>query len=215
MTLADAPKSKRKPGRPRASDVPSKRNAVLMAAINEFGTRGFDGASLSKIAKVAGGDTNLTRYYFGSKEDLWKAALLHIVETFNAELEEIDAREFNSATEKLKHIIRWFIAISAEWPQLSRLVIFEGFEESSRSEFIGENVMQNFFRMLNELSAEAYLEGSLPQVPTRSLFFTITHAGSMPMALPALTSKLPGGPIASNECVNEHADALIRMLFRG
>ena len=43
----------------------------------------------------------------------------------------------------------------------------------------------------------------------RTIFFMITHGGSFPMALPALTNAFPGGDISKLANLTAHAEALI------
>src|SRR5262249_41420385 len=51
------------------------REAILTAARREFGARGFDGATVRAIATAAGVDPALVMYFFGSKEQLFLAAI--------------------------------------------------------------------------------------------------------------------------------------------
>jgi AcrR family transcriptional regulator len=57
------------------------RNRLLTAAIDAFGRKGYDGASIREIAAAA--DTNLAgiAYHFGGKDKLYRACLSHIVST--------------------------------------------------------------------------------------------------------------------------------------
>ena len=58
--------------RPGASDT---RTRVLQAARTSFGERGFDGATIRDIALRAGVDPALVHHYFGSKQQLFVAAM--------------------------------------------------------------------------------------------------------------------------------------------
>jgi AcrR family transcriptional regulator len=51
------------------------RAAILAAARAAFAERGFDGASLREIAAAAGVDQALIHHYFGSKQQLFVAAM--------------------------------------------------------------------------------------------------------------------------------------------
>ena len=57
------------------SDGNSTRAAILAAARAEFSTQGLSGARVKKIAEQAGVNKQLIYYYFGSKDDLYRAAL--------------------------------------------------------------------------------------------------------------------------------------------
>ena len=58
--------------RPGASDT---RVRVLQAARTSFGERGFDGATIRDIALRAGVDPALVHHYFGTKQQLFVAAM--------------------------------------------------------------------------------------------------------------------------------------------
>jgi AcrR family transcriptional regulator len=53
------------------------REQILAAARQSFARRGFDGTSLRAVAAKAGVDPALVRRFFGSKEDLLVAVLMH------------------------------------------------------------------------------------------------------------------------------------------
>ncbi|GGS19464.1 TetR/AcrR family transcriptional regulator [Streptomyces nojiriensis] len=75
----DAPKPRRRgPGRPRqdeADDGPGTQERIRLAAREVFAERGYDKTSVRGIAKVAGVDPALVHHYFGTKDDLFAAAI--------------------------------------------------------------------------------------------------------------------------------------------
>lgn len=64
---------RRGPG--RRPGAPDTRGEVLSAARVEFGERGYDGATIRGIAGRAGVDSALVHHYFGSKEQVFVAAM--------------------------------------------------------------------------------------------------------------------------------------------
>ena len=213
MPTAKAP-PQRKPGRPKGAKGPDLKQALLVAAIDLFAQRGFDGVSLSQIAGQADVDIALTRYYFGSKDQLWEAAMMLLAERFAAEITLAISKQQESQEGSLKKTIRAFVLASACWPQVSRIIVFDGNKEDQRGRFIAKNMVTPFYLILSDLIATAVSQGSIPNVSPRTIFFMITHGGSFPMALPALTNALPGGDIESTEGLNAHAEAIIALLFR-
>jgi len=205
---------RRSPGRPAGGNGSNRKSELLQAAIVLFGARGFDGVSLSQIAQRAGSDVGLTRYYFGSKAKLWEAAMEHLAERF-AETLALSSRleDRLTKTEALKIAIRGFIAASAAWPQVSRIIVFDGDKNDPRGKFIAKRFVTPFFVFLADLIAGAKTEGTIPTVSDRTLFFMITHGASFPMALPILTNALPGGDINSPAALEAHAEAIIDLLF--
>lgn len=68
------PTPKRRRGRPRTGESDA-RERILSAAIEEFGEQGYDGATMRAIAARAGVDSALVHHHFGSKADLFAAAV--------------------------------------------------------------------------------------------------------------------------------------------
>lgn len=209
-----ATKQKRKPGRPKAEPDRDKRQDLLTAALHAFGSRGFDGVSLGQIAGDAGVDIALTRYYFGSKDALWRAVIDHLSQTLAGELQERLSSVEGSATDRMKAVIRWFVDISARVPELSRIIVFEGNNEGSRGDYVTSHLVQPFYALMAELIAGAQAEGTIGDIAPRTLFFMITHGGSFPMALPALTNAFPGGNISDAKALDAHADTIISLIFK-
>ncbi|MBL5973715.1 MAG: TetR/AcrR family transcriptional regulator [Candidatus Leucobacter sulfamidivorax] len=62
----------RERGRPKGGS--DSRGRILAAALEEFGERGYDGATIRSIAARAGVDSALVHHYFGTKADLFAEA---------------------------------------------------------------------------------------------------------------------------------------------
>lgn len=66
-----------------------KKETILRAAGEEFGTRGFVGASLNKIIEKAGISKGATYYYFDDKADLYATVVDHVVDEMMALVDDI------------------------------------------------------------------------------------------------------------------------------
>ena len=67
--------------RPRFHNLDAaKREQILEAASEEFGTRGFEGASINRIIDKAGISKGAAYYYFDDKSDLYVTALQSALE---------------------------------------------------------------------------------------------------------------------------------------
>ena len=62
-------------GPPRKRDAERTRTALLDAAERVFGEHGYDGASIAAIAAAAGFSRGTPGYFFGSKDELYRAVL--------------------------------------------------------------------------------------------------------------------------------------------
>lgn len=63
------------PRRGRRPGAPDTRAAILAAARELFAAQGYAGTSVRAVAGAAGVDASLVHHYFGSKDDLFVAAL--------------------------------------------------------------------------------------------------------------------------------------------
>lgn len=66
-------KPTRRRGRPRG--VSDSRARIIAAAVDDFGEKGYDGATIRSIAARAGVDSALVHHYFGTKADLFAEAV--------------------------------------------------------------------------------------------------------------------------------------------
>ncbi|MGP4003296.1 TetR/AcrR family transcriptional regulator [Streptomyces sp. 8N706] len=69
------PRKRGRPARTEAVEGPGTRDRILTAARTEFAARGYDRTSIRSIAKAAGVDPALVHHYFGTKEQIFAAAV--------------------------------------------------------------------------------------------------------------------------------------------
>ncbi|EST30351.1 TetR family transcriptional regulator [Streptomyces roseochromogenus] len=65
----------RRRGRPPRTESAGTRDRILTAARGEFSERGYEKTSVRGIAKAAGVDSALVHHYFGTKEQVFEAAI--------------------------------------------------------------------------------------------------------------------------------------------
>lgn len=77
MSPQDPPAAPRRRGRPSRTDAETApaRDRILSAARTEFAERGYDKTSVRSIGKAAGVDPALVHHYFGTKDEVFAAAI--------------------------------------------------------------------------------------------------------------------------------------------
>ncbi|EGX55064.1 transcriptional regulator [Streptomyces zinciresistens K42] len=75
MTDSPGGSGSRRRGRPPRTESAGTRDRILAAAREEFAERGYDKTSVRGIAKSAGVDSALVHHYFGTKEQVFEAAV--------------------------------------------------------------------------------------------------------------------------------------------
>lgn len=74
-TDGPAPRRRGRPSRTAKGAGPDARTRILEAARTEFAERGYDKTSMRGIAKAAGVDAALVHHYFGTKDEVFAAAI--------------------------------------------------------------------------------------------------------------------------------------------
>ncbi|MFE6713687.1 TetR family transcriptional regulator [Streptomyces sp. NPDC057695] len=70
-----APRRRGRPSRTEEDSGPGARERILEAARAQFAERGYDKTSVRGIAKAAGVDAALVHHYFGTKDEVFAAAI--------------------------------------------------------------------------------------------------------------------------------------------
>lgn len=109
------------------------RERLIRAAIGSFARLGFDGASLRMIAQEAGVAFQLIAYYFGSKEDLWSAAVDRLFDERRKATKAAFSPARNYETQ-LRSWLQTTIAFHQEHPELRQIVCQEYMADSRRYE---------------------------------------------------------------------------------
>lgn len=74
----------------RSRDPERTKGQILEAALTEFAAHGYDGAKIQKIAQRAACNPRLIYHYFGSKDELYLAALRHIYAEIRAKESDLN-----------------------------------------------------------------------------------------------------------------------------
>ncbi|MGR6875539.1 TetR family transcriptional regulator [Bifidobacterium angulatum] len=92
-----------------------RRTAILNAAVESFGTLGYYGTSLQKIATMVGLTKAGVLHYVGSKEGLLTTVLN---EMYDRETEDVTANMVHEAEPLIADMWRRVVAINAKRPKL-------------------------------------------------------------------------------------------------
>ncbi|WP_425040830.1 choline-binding transcriptional repressor BetI [Primorskyibacter sp. S187A] len=101
---------------PKLGMEPLRRAALVEATIAEIGHEGSLDVTVGKIAKRAGVSSGLAHHYFGGKDDLFLAAMAHILAGFRDEV-RAELRGAHSPRARLEALIRASFAPSCFEPQ--------------------------------------------------------------------------------------------------
>ncbi|MEG8281107.1 TetR/AcrR family transcriptional regulator [Streptomyces sp. AHA2] len=98
----------RRRGRPPRTESAGTRDRILTAARDEFSARGYEKTSVRGIAKTAGVDSALVHHYFGTKEQVFEAA---VTQSFGPALQAPEAIEEGPLDGVGERLARFFFGV--------------------------------------------------------------------------------------------------------
>ncbi len=169
-------KTKRKIAPRRRRDAAATREALLSAGADLFAQRGFDGATIGRIARLAKANTAMISYYFGGKKGLYHAILTDSFSLAQERLRILRSTPL-SAENRFKQFVEAWSGFMARRPALPAMIVRElvsggrliddrvfpyflsilGFVK----EVIEQGVKDGRFRPVNPLMTHISLMGSL------------------------------------------------------
>src|SRR4051812_24015069 len=99
-----------------------KKEHIMNVAIELFGEKGFEGASIRDIAARADVNVAMVNYYFGSKEKLFEAIVEYKAAYMRGKMDEIEADTKMSEIEKVDLIIENYVAKILSNPSFHRIL---------------------------------------------------------------------------------------------
>lgn len=204
----------RRIGRPPGADADRTKAALLDAALRAFAERGFEGASIREITGAVGVGHNLLRHYFGSKEDLWRAAVRHGLEPAAARLVEMfDVGEARPLRPTLRAGLELLMVEAAANPDAFRLLLAEALRGGPRFDQIYDDVLEPISRAIFEY---AHVTGEIPStVDLRVLGVFVFGAALSPFTFEGLASRLGFATPRTGEPLDAQVEQLIDMIVAG
>lgn len=201
-------------GRPKAADaVPSEE--ILAIALRTFATHGYDGVSLRTINRELGASHNLTYQRFGTKEELWKAAVDYGFGGLVDYSRELWDPTITDPLEQLRLAIRRFVLYSAHHPELLGLMSIEGRQNTERLSYIYDTYIEPSQRPLARLLKHLADEGKIRAIPYRTFFFLFAHGGASSFTLAPLAMKFDRSDPSAARNAEKQADLASTIIVEG
>lgn len=147
---------------------------ILQAAEQVFARAGYAGATMAGIAERAGVPKSNLHYYFGTKREIYRAVLAHILALWLAPTDGI--REDNDPGVALSDYIEAKMRLTAAHPHASRVFASEVLHGATE---IGDMLRGELRALVARKAAviERWIaDGKMAPVDARHLFFTIWAA---------------------------------------
>jgi AcrR family transcriptional regulator len=196
--------------RPRRRPSTLVASELLEAALVEFASRGFEGASTRAIAERAGWHQPQINYHFSSKEQLWRAAVDHLFGLLTAALGA--APPDPDPTGAFAESVRRFVRFSAHHPELHRIMNQESTADSARLAWIVDTHLRHRYDWLRRAWARVP-EADRGPYTALEVWELLVGFGALPYANAPILERLAGAHLTSDEAIEARAERVVSVLL--
>lgn len=193
---------------------PGGTAAALVAAGTElFARRGYDGASIREITRLAGANLGAVGYHFGSKQGLWLASLESALRPLREAIAEAAAGP-GPALDRIEACVRAMFAFGAARPSINGLMLHVLASAPPLPEPALRTIQFNSATM-RELIEAGQREGTIHDGDPRFLALSVA---SQPMAVWLARPAIQGGamiPLESQEAFEQLVENAVRFVRTG
>lgn len=200
-------------GKARQARSRITRNRILEVAHGIFSKSGYDGASTRDIAEAAGVNQGLVTYYFGSKRELWRAAVDKALAAYRnsfadrmAELDDPSDRDFYRYA--LRHYVQW----ASENVDVLRILFSSNRASQTEAIWYSERHHRPFFEVWTMLLRHGQEQGIVRPGSVIHIYYLLVSSAAV-FATPQDVELLSGLDVYAPAFVKEHADLLFEMLI--
>lgn len=200
-------------GKARQERSKLTRATILDAALKSFAERGFAGASTHEIAEAAGVNQGLVSYYFGSKRELWRAAVdKALAEYRNAfadrmvQLQQPDDREFYRFA--LHHYVQW----ASENVNVMRILFSTDPNEREAAHWYSERHHRPFYEVWTMLIREGQERGIIRPGPVLNLYYFLVSSAAVFVTAEDV-KLMSGSDVFDQQFIEAHAKLLFEMMI--
>ena len=187
--------ARKPPAKKRGDDV---RKRVLQAALDCFGAFGFEVTSTRAVASRAKVTHTLVLYHFQSKEQLWIATMQDALDAYGAAMKDnFEHLHESTAGAALTTFIEQFVRMSANKPQIHRILTMESNQGTARLDWIIEHFIRWHFTLIRDLIRRGQAEGTVREFDPARLYYQIISMGGTPFTIATEYKAMTGRDVFS------------------
>jgi AcrR family transcriptional regulator len=190
---------------------------MLDAALESFATFGYEGTSVRDLCRQLGVSHNLIHQRFGSKDELWIAAIDHGFGAMTlAMMQAVSALDEGDDLDRLRAVLISFVEVTAVSPALVRVISQEGVTMTSRLRYIHEHHIGRAMDLLSVMLGRLETAGRIRPISPMVLYFLAANGTAGPFTLPALASCFPDSSNPQRpDDVQRYAASVVDLLLEG
>jgi AcrR family transcriptional regulator len=185
---------------------------LLDLALDAFADGGYEGTSVRELCRRLGVSHNLVHERYGSKEQLWYAAIDHGFQRLAADLAAAALGVVGDELDRLRAILVRYVEVTAERPALIRIINQEAARPGGRLDHVYDQYIRPAHEVADAVLRQLEAAGRARRISPAALHFLVGHGAGGVVALPALASRFPGGRGSLTEQAREAVDVVLRGL---
>ena len=186
---------------------------LLDLALDAFADGGYEGTSVRELCRRLGVSHNLVHERYGSKEQLWYAAIDHGFQRLAADLATAALGVVGDELDRLRAILVRYVEVTAERPALIRIVNQEAARPGGRLDHVYDQYIRPAHEVADAVLRKLEVAGRARRISPAALHFLVGHGAGGVVSLPALASRFPGNGHGSlTEQAREAVDVVLRGL---
>jgi AcrR family transcriptional regulator len=190
-------------------------NLILKAAARAFADDGFNGATFREIGDAAGINFQSIRYHYGNKEKLWEAVVEKL--SMDAQAAGLHHEQVISGLppkEQLRAQIHALVAYLVANPELNRILMREAMKNSDRYRKVFKLYVSRSYELMRKFFMRMQKEGIVKNdIILDDLIFVIHGALNYRIIAPVDSEHYTGKSITAPEVVEQHTDAITKLLL--
>lgn len=200
--MKSASSSPRARGRPKrtADKASTGAERLLAVALEAFATHGFEGASVRDIATQAEVDPALIKHQFGSKGELWRAAVDRLSDHLLSALMPVSKLASSGADQALIEAVSHLVDVTCDDPRIAKFILSELVRQNEQSDYVFQKLVKPIHDLLAPLIAAACCTARDAPDPDL-LFFGFSGA---------IVTAVAGRPFITRMCDAAASDAYFR-----
>jgi TetR/AcrR family transcriptional regulator len=198
-----------RPGPAQRRDARRSREAILEAAEGLFAERGFEGTSLAAIGAAAGLSRGAPAYFFGSKDQLYRAVLARLFRASRQVLPTVEASV--AVGDLMTAALGQFIDFLVARPAFLRILEWESLAGERRLQGLPEHLAA--LGGVVEALVAGMERGSVRSLEPGHLVVSLIALCMFPLGHPALTADL--GLDAGADFVEQRKRQVVDLVLHG
>ncbi|GAA4504504.1 TetR/AcrR family transcriptional regulator [Gluconacetobacter tumulicola] len=202
--------------RERSAGAPRRASTgqILRAAEREFGRDGYKGASMSAIAAAAGLPKANIHYYFGTKEDLYRAVLENILDNWLGDA-TVWIHAGASPRAALEGYVRAKIAFSRDRPDASRIFAHEVLQGAPNIQTYFNGALRQHVQTLEDVFRIWQRSGQMRPINGSHLMFCIWAMTQTYADMSAQIGAVLGKATLASQDYDDAASTIIALVLNG